>query len=142
MAKNNLKENNSQTGSANTKLLVMLLVIFLIGHAGYNYVPTAYDAESFKQEMQTAILQGMSAPPNVLPADIVKGRIQKAMVANNVPTDAVVTIKPGANISARVTYTKQVNILPFGIYKYQYHFDNTATPTGFLLKDSTAIAQQ
>jgi len=33
-----------------------------------------------------------------------------------------------------VTYTKKVPILPLGIYTYNYVFDNTATPAGFLMK--------
>ncbi len=72
---------------------------------------------------------------------MVKGKLQKAMVANNIPTDAIVQIKPGNNtITARVSYTKQINILPFGLYKYKYQFDNTATPTGFLFKESGPTA--
>ena len=137
MMKNKIKNRNSETGGANAKLLIALVILVLVAHAGYQYVPVAYDAESFKQEMQTAVVQGMAAPPNMLPTDMVKGKIQKAIAANNIPADAVVQVKAMNNsLTAHVSYTKQVNILPFGIYKYKYQFNNTATPTGFLLKDS------
>ena len=57
------------------------------------------------------------------------------MVVNSAPADATLNVTQQGNvIQARVTYTKNVSILPFGIYTYQYQFDNTATPTGFLLK--------
>ena len=69
------------------------------------------------------------------PVDNVKTRVTKAIQENNIPADAVVEVKQVGNaITARVAYSKQVNILPFGIYKYNYKFDYTATPTGFLMK--------
>jgi len=137
MTKNKIKNGNSETGSAKVKLVVVLLILFLIAHAGYNYVPVAYEGENFKQEMQTAVVQGMAVPPGIQPVDMVKGKLQKAIAANNIPSDAIVQVKPVNNsVTAHVSYTKQVNILPFGIYKYNYKFNNTATPTGFLFKDS------
>lgn len=143
MRSNEMKNRKSERGGASAKLLAVVVVLFLIGHAGYNYVPVAYEGENFKQEMQTAVTQGMAVPPGVQPVDMVKGKLQKAIAANNVPADAIVQVKATTgSVMARVAYVKQVNILPFGIYKYKYQFDNTATPTGFLLKDSTAVAQQ
>lgn len=144
MKSNKMKHRKSETGGASAKLLAVLVGLFLIGHAGYNYVPVAYEGANFKQEMQTAVTQGMAVPPGVQPVDMVKGKLQKAIASNNVPADAVVQVKAvnGGSVTARVAYVKQVNMLPFGIYKYKYQFDNTATPTGFLLKDSTAVAQQ
>ena len=133
---NNLPKNReSERGSAGVKFAITLAVIILVGHAGYNYVPVAYDAESLKSDMSTAVLQGLAMPGKINPLDNVKGRIQKAIVLNNIPADALMDVKLTANVvTARVAYTKEVNILPFGIYRYAYHFDHTATPTGFLLK--------
>ena len=132
---NKMKIRNSETGSANTKLVVVLIILFLIAHAGYQYIPVAYQGEYFKQEMQTAVVQGMAVPPGMQPVDVVKAKLRQAIIANNIPTDAIVQVKPVKDsVMAQVSYTKQVNILPFGIFKYNYHFDNTATPTGFLMK--------
>lgn len=126
----------SERGSAAVKFAILLTVILLLAHAGYNYVPVAYDAESLKTEMQTAVVQGLALPGKVSPVDNVKARIQKAMVINNAPADAVVDVKQAGNaLTAHVVYTQQVNILPFGLYRYNYRFDHTATPTGFLLKE-------
>ena len=39
---------------------------------------------------------------------------------------------PAANI---MDHIPMVNILPFGIYKYNYDFNYTAVPTGYLLRE-------
>ena len=140
MTNNTMKNRNGEKGSTRLKLMAVLLVLFLIGHAGYNYIPVAYEGESFKQDMQTAVVQGMAVSHGVTPVDLIKGKLQRALVANNIPSDAVVQVKPtNGSVMAHVSYTKQVNMLPFGLYKYKYKFDNTATPTGFLLKESVPI---
>jgi hypothetical protein len=47
--------------------------------------------------MQTAVVQGMAVPPGIAPVDMVKGKLQKAIAANDIPSDAVVQVKPGNN---------------------------------------------
>ena len=131
----NSNTRSSERGSAAIKFAIVLAAIILIAHAGYNYVPVAYQAQSMSDEMKTAVLQGLAMPGRMNPVDNVKARVQKAATALEIPTDAVITVtQQGNNINARVAYERSVNILPFGIYKYVYKFDNTATPTGFLLK--------
>ena len=131
-----IKNRDAEKGSAKVKLVAVLAVIFLIGHAGYNYVPVAYEAENFKQEMQTAVVQGMAVPAGMTMSDMVKGKLQRALAANNIPPNAFVQVRQvNGSMQAHVAYTKQVNILPFGIYKYNYQFNHIATPTGFLLKE-------
>lgn len=125
----------SERGSAGVKLLIVFAVIILAGHAGYQYVPVAYAGESLKQEMQTAVINGMAMPGRMSPVDYVKNRIQKAVGDNNLPGDTVIEVKQVGNIvQARATFAQKVPVLPFGIYSYNYQFDYTATPTGFLLK--------
>ncbi len=133
---NKSKNQKSEYGGAGVKLALVLVGLFVIAYAGFNYVPVAYEAESFKQDMQTAVVQGMAPSQGMTIIDSVKARIQRAMVSNNVPRDAVVQVKQNSNnVEAHVTYVKKVQILPFGIYKYNYNFDHTATPTGFLTKE-------
>jgi len=130
-----VNHGDNERGSAGTKFLAALAVILLVANAGYNYLPVAYSAENFKAEMATAVLQGMAMPGKINPVDNVKARIQKAMTQNDIPADATMDVKQAGNaINAHVVYTKDVNILPFGIYKYHYRFDEVVTPTGFLLK--------
>jgi len=134
-----MKNRNSEIGSASAKLIIALVALFLAAHAGYNYIPIAYEGENFKQEMQTAVVQGMAVPAGMTMSDMVKGRIKRAATQNNLPLDAFIQVKPANNsIQAHVAYTKQVNLLPFGLFKYNYQFNHVATPTGFLLKESTA----
>lgn len=127
----------SEAGSAQVKLVAVLVALFLTGYAAYNYIPIAYEGQSFKQDMQTAVIQGQAPAPGMTVADTVKVKLQKALASNNVPTDAVVEITQTANnvVQAHVSYSKQVRILPFGLFKYNYHFDHIATPTGFLMKE-------
>ncbi len=131
------KNRNSEQGSAYLKLILTILLLYSVAHAGYNYIPVAYEAENFKQDMQTAVVQAVAMPgANLTIKDTVKRKIKLAAGNNNVPPEAVIDIKQkGDTVQAHVVYTKKVEILPFGLYKYDYHFDNTATPTGFLFKE-------
>jgi len=116
-------------------LLVVVLVLVLIGNAGYQWIPVAYAGESLKQDMQTAVVQGLAAPGKASPVDLVKRKILASVQSNDVPDDVIIEVKAANNnIHAHVAYTKEVPLLPFGIYNYQYEFDHTATPSGFLTK--------
>lgn len=132
-----IKNQNAEHGGAGVKLTLVLLFLFLLAHAGYNYIPVAYDGANFQQEMQTAVVQGVALPgANLTIVDTVKNKLMRAAANNNVPSNAVIEVKPlNGSVQAHVNYTRTVNILPFGIYKYNYRFDNIATPTGFLFKD-------
>ncbi len=130
-----VEKRSSECGGAGVKLLLVLLVLVLIGNAGYHWIPIAYAGESFKQDMQTAVVQGLAAPGRISPVDLVKKKIIASAESNDIPTDFVMEVKAANNsISAHVAYTKEVPLLPFGMYNYQYEFDHTATPIGFLTK--------
>ncbi len=124
---------NSERGGAAAKLLVVLFILVLCANAGLNYVPVAYNGEHLREEMKTAVVQVMALPPSAgTPADVAKKRIQSAFAAHEVPADAFIDVKlNGKVLQARVAYSKQVPLLPFGLYNYQYDFDYTATPGGF-----------
>lgn len=132
-----IKNRRTERGGAGVKVLIILVILFLIGNAGINFIPVVYEGASFKQDMEAAVLQGAAIPNKRLkPADFVKGKIQNAASNNNIPADAFVEIKSASGVvQARVAYTKQIEILPFGIYSYIYEFDHTATPAGFLTKE-------
>jgi hypothetical protein len=133
--KKEVDSRNSERGGAGAKFLIVLAVLVLIGHAGFQYIPVAYDCESLKQDMQTAVVQGLALPGKMSPVDIVKQKINGSLQNNNLPSDAFVEVKQLNNlVQARVAFTKTVPILPFGIYTYNYQFDHTATPSGFLTK--------
>jgi len=133
---NNLERNRqSERGGAGVKFLLIALILVLCANAGYNYVPVAFEGASFRQEMDTAVVKGLASSGQIKPMETVKATIQKAARDYNIPADAFIEIKPvGSMIQAHVVYTKPIDILPFGLYKYSYNFDYLARPTGFLLK--------
>lgn len=133
--KTNATARVSERGSAGVKFLFILVGLILAGNAGYQYVPVAYAGESFKQEMQTAVVNGMAMPGRMSPVDYVTNRIQKAASENNLPHETLIEVKQiGPTVQAHAAYAQNVPILPFGIYTYTYRFDHTAVPAGYLLK--------
>lgn len=130
----NLHQN--ERGGAGVKFLLVVVVLALLGNAGYNYIPTAYNGQNFKQEMQTAVIQATALPSQgkdqVAP---LKERLRRIGNQNGIPANALIEAKVVNNvINAHVKYSQEIELLPFGIYKYQYEFDHSATPTGFLSK--------
>lgn len=132
----NRTDLKSERGSAGVKVILVLLVLFLIAHAGYQYIPVAYQGANFKQDMQTAVINAVALPGiNKSPVDVVKEKVMAAVRNNDLPANTVVQVKQANNIvQAHVAYSKDVPILPFGIYNRTYQFDHTATPSGFLTK--------
>ena len=123
----------SESGSAAVKAIAVFVVLFLVGHAAYNYIPIAYEGANFRQEMDTAVVKGLAASGSMKPLDVVDASIRRAARDNNVPTDAYVEVKEETSyVSAHVYYTKEVSLLPFGIYKYKYEFNYKAVPSGYL----------
>ncbi|MEW6362025.1 MAG: hypothetical protein ACK42A_09225 [Pyrinomonadaceae bacterium] len=125
-----------ERGSATVKFMLVLLLLVLAANAGYRYIPVAYQGANLRQEMDTAVVKGLAASGAMRPVDIVTAHITRAAADNDVPSDAVIEIKPtGKFIQARVAYQKKVDLLPFGLWKYNYVFDYTAVPQGYLLKE-------
>jgi Flp pilus assembly protein TadG len=130
------KNRSSERGGAGVKFLLIALALALVGNAGINYIPIAYEGANLRQEMDTAVVRGMAASGRLKPVDVVTASVQKALRENNVPEDAVVNIQVNnTTVQAHVVYTKSVSILPFGLYKYNYNFNYVAAPNGYLLKD-------
>jgi len=129
------KDRNSERGSAGIKFLFVFLVMAMALNAGINYVPVAYQGASFQQEMDTAVVKGLGVSGRINPLETVTASIRKASFDYDIPADAFVEIKPvNGIVEAHVVYSREVNMLPFGMYKYNYNFDYLARPTGYLLK--------
>ncbi len=133
-SKTNLRQN--ERGSAMFKLIAILVVLFLIGHAGWNYIPVAYNCESFKQRMNEMTLNAYAAAnlPESQP-ESVKTRMRRIANDYDVPADAFFKVDRGDNgtLKAQVYFKRQVDMLPFGLYRYTYEFNHTATPNNFLV---------
>ncbi len=130
-------KRESERGAAGAKLLFALLGLVLLANAGFNYVPVAYQGESFKQDMDGAIIKGTNIPTSRKPVDAVKVNIRNAALSNGIPEDVIIDVKQTGNaITGFVKYSKNVELLPFGLYVHTYHFEHTSAPTGFLAKNS------
>lgn len=128
-------DRSSERGAAAVKFLMIFLVLVLVANAGFNYVPVAYEGASFRQEMDTAVVKGLGASGRIKPLEVVTASIRRASSDYNLPEDAFIEIKPvNGVVEAHVVYTREVNMLPFGLYKYNYNFDHHARPVGYLLK--------
>jgi hypothetical protein len=128
-------DRGSERGAAGIKALLIFLLLAVAANAGINYVPVAYQGASFKQEMDTAVVKGLAAAGRIQPVEVVQASIKKASFDYDIPAEAFVDIKPvNGVVQAHVAYTRQINMLPFGLYKYNYNFDYLARPTGYLLK--------
>ena len=129
------RDRSSERGSAAIKATLVFLVIAIFANAGVNYVPVAYQGASFKQEMDTAVVKGLGASGRIKPMDAVTASIKKASFDYDIPDDAFIEIKPvNGVVEAHVAYSREVSMLPFGLYRYNYNFDYVAKPTGYLLK--------
>lgn len=125
--------NGPERGGAGVNALLVLMVLLLIGNAGLNYIPVAYNGASFKEAMDSAVVKGLATSGSMKPMDVVKSHVERAMADNGVPADAVVDIKAtNGVVTAHAAYTQDVDILPFGIYRYKYEFNHFANPTGYL----------
>lgn len=130
-----MSARHSERGGAGVKLLVVAVSLILLANAGYHFIPVAYNAESFKQEMSTAVVQALAMPTSYgKTSDVLKHKIVAAAETHDVPIDFELDIREANNksITAHVHYVKPVPVLPFGIYTYNYEFDYTAAPNGFL----------
>ncbi len=128
------ENRDSERGGAGVKFLAVVVFIFLVAHAGYQYIPVAYQGQSFRQDMETALIKGITMPPSAgKQTEVVKKNIIQMAHSNQLPLETFIDVRETNNVlAARVYYQKVVPILPFGIYNYSYVFDNTVTPSGFL----------
>ena len=121
----------SEQGSSTTKFVLVVIALLLIGYGGYNYIVMSYQCSHFKEKVQEIITQAYALPnnKNLNDPELMRQKIRSIGDYDGVPADAVITItkKPGGT-EAQVVFTREANLLPFGLYKYKYQFDNTARP--------------
>ena len=128
---------NSEHGGAGVKFLIVLVVLICIGQAGYSYVPVAYQSEDYKQKMNEVVMNAYAVPNAATNSpELVKQRLRNYGNDYGVPANAFIKVDKIENggLRAQVKFAKEVELLPFGLYKYNYEFDHTASPTGFLTK--------
>lgn len=128
---------SSEHGGAGVKFLLIVIVLFLIGHAGYIYIPAAYQAEDYKQRMNELVTNAFAMPQAPTSnAEVLKQRLRIYGNDYGIPANALIKVDKMDNgaLRAQVKFSKEMEILPFHLYKYNYEFEHTATPNGFLTK--------
>ena len=119
--------NRSERGSARLKFILFLVVVAIVGYAGYMYIPVAIDAYYFKDAMQNKV--NLAAAQGYDGAWLTD-QISKSKSEHNVPDDAVIT--PGqreGRVEVRVQFTRPIAT---PLFTYNYNFDHTAQSTTFL----------
>jgi len=120
--------HQNQIGGTKVYALVAISFLFLLGHAGYNYFPAIYSLENYKSEMKSATMRVLALPKGQESlSDKLKKQLRVAGNENGVPPNAVIEVTEQNNsLRARVRFTREISLLPFGLYKYRYEFDNTS----------------
>lgn len=124
-----IRNRQSERGSARLKLLLVIIVIAMVAYAGYVYIPVSYNAYLFKDLMQQKV---NTAAALGHPANWVQEQLVRSAPEYDIPADAeiVPAVKDG-RVEVQVRYTKPVE---FPGYVYEYMFDHTARSTEFLSK--------
>ncbi|HKO60874.1 MAG TPA: hypothetical protein VJV03_06920 [Pyrinomonadaceae bacterium] len=124
-----IRNRQSERGSAQLKLLVFIIVIAIVAYAGYLYIPVSYNAYLFKDLMQQKV---NTAAALGHPANWVQEQLVRSAPEYEIPQDAeiVPALKDG-RVEVQVRYTKPIE---FPGYVYEYVFDHTAHSTEFLTK--------
>jgi hypothetical protein len=122
-----LLRNRAEQGGARLKLIIFLVVIAIVGYAGYMYIPVAVDAYYFKDAMQNKVnLAAAQGYDGAWLAD----QISKSKSEHNVPEDAVITpAQKEGRVELRVQFTRPIST---PLFTYNYNFDYTAQSTTFL----------
>ena len=117
----------SEHGGARIKFLVVAVVLGLIAYSGYVFLPFAYDAYLYKDQMQQTV---DTASVTGKPLTWVSEQLTNSAKEFNFK-DAVITpsVTDNHQVLVRVQFTRPIQ---FPGYTYNYEFDHTAKSTAFL----------
>jgi hypothetical protein len=124
---------HGERGSARLKFIITLAVVAVIAYMGFQYVPVAYHAYTFKDAMsKTVDTAANSAVPIDQKAQWAADQIKASGKKDyGVPDNAKYTPTfENGQVTVRVQFTQPINLLP-GL-TYQYNFDYTARSSTFL----------
>jgi hypothetical protein len=125
------KNRNSEMGSARLKFLVAMTIIIGGGYLGYQYIPVAFQAYQYKDLMQhyTEVAGAQGYKPGWAADQLAKSAVEYQIPPN-------LSITPGqkeGRVEVRVQYSVPIEMLPGGLWTYNYEFDHTARSTAFLV---------
>lgn len=132
MNQNVKNTRQSEKGSAAVKAILVLVIIGLVAHAGFNYLMVWYEAKNIKQEMSSSVERSVLDRNNTKPVAALKSSLNKMQKGSTIPVDAEILVEEkNGSPQANVRYLKKVDILPFGLYQHEFIFNHTATLAKF-----------
>jgi hypothetical protein len=119
----------NQHGSSKLSAVVALSIVGLLIYALINIIPASYQIMNFKTEMKNSVVQVLAMPVSAdKPNEKIKAKIKRVAGENGIPPSLTVDVaEAGKEIRTHVKFTRPIDVLPFGIYKYNYEFDETVT---------------
>ena len=121
---------HAERGAARFKLIIIIAVVATLTYMAIQYVPVAYQASSYKSEMQTSLDTAVAMGHS---SEWVVSQLRAKAGENGVPANAEITptVRDG-RMEVTVKFTRTVNLLPG--FTYNYNFDYTAKSNQFLSK--------
>jgi hypothetical protein len=128
------RRRNRELGGSKITLTIVLLVLFLGGYAGINFIPVAYGDSDIKQQMQTiatnaTILPSATTGNNQIPWATTE--LNRLAAQYEIPPTAFKAEIAGPAVKTSVKYRRKIPILPFGLYVYEYDLEYSASTAGF-----------
>jgi hypothetical protein len=112
---------HSERGSARVRFIVVLAVVAVVAYMGFQYIPVAYQAHRFKSEIDQKVLDASGRGNDV---ELLKREIKTSAKNYGVPPETL-TMDVGqleGRLEVTVKYKRQVNILPFWTYDYNFEY--------------------
>lgn len=117
----------TEYGGSRFNFLLFVVVVAIVGYAGYQYVPVAYQASQLKVFMQDTVDRAVVTDKNAAWAD---EQLRRNLKDYGAPADALVTVgNREARLEAHVEYTVPI---PLVVTTYQYKFNHTTRSANLL----------
>jgi hypothetical protein len=124
---------HGERGAGRIKLIAILAIVAIAAYMGFQYVPVAYHARTFKSSMDDVVeraanRQGTGEEKGQWVVDQLKANASDY----GVPPNA--RISPNfvnGRVEVTVQFTQPINLIP-GIWTYNYSFEHTAKSSTFL----------
>ena len=122
----------NERGAARLKLIIVLVVVAVVGYMGFQYIPVAYQAYTFKKYMDdTAEKAAVLSMATEQKGAWIENQLRSNGKDYGVPPEAKITSIYQENMmQITVRFTRPLNLLPG--FTYQYNFDHTAKSSTFL----------
>lgn len=122
-------ERRRERGGSRFNFMIVAVILIVTGVVGYSYVPVAFKAYQYKDQMQQDANKAAALGKSV---DDLRKLLATDGTEYGVPPDAVITVQQReGRMEARVQYMKPIE---FPGYTYQYDFDHTVKSDALLSK--------